>query len=227
MANTPQPVPQTPRPSDRPAPVPTDSGDGTTPGGDVLGQILRELEKGIREGRVKPVIVGPYEIDIPGTSKPGGPGQHANSWRRYPRPDPARNARRQRRQTAIARSGVRFGFGGVRRSDRDRQRTSTRVRSTACKRCSTASSARSSAELRKKKLVAHPVARRDEGPRLGRRQIILMPPPCEGLTRQPRPATAGHASPCGKCHSATLSGETSFPLETQKEISSWSRSRAS
>ena len=41
----------------------------------MLGQILRELEKGIREGRVKPVIVGPYEIDIPGTSKPGGPGQ--------------------------------------------------------------------------------------------------------------------------------------------------------
>ena len=75
VANTPQQVPQAPRPSDRPAPVPTDSGDGTTPGGDVLGQILRELEKGIREGRVKPVIVGPYEIDIPGTSKPSGPGQ--------------------------------------------------------------------------------------------------------------------------------------------------------
>ena len=75
VANTPQPVPQAPRPSDRPTPVPTDAGDGTTPGGDVLGQILRELEKGIREGRVKPVVVGPYEIDIPGTSKPGGPGQ--------------------------------------------------------------------------------------------------------------------------------------------------------
>ena len=75
VANTPQPVPQTPRQSDRPAPAPTDSGDGTVPGGDVLGQILRELEKGIREGRAKPVIVGPYEIDIPGTSKPGGPGQ--------------------------------------------------------------------------------------------------------------------------------------------------------
>lgn len=75
VANTPQPVPQTPRQSERPAPIPTDSGDGTVPGGDVLGQILRELEKGIREGRVKPVIVGPYEIDIPGTSKPGAPGQ--------------------------------------------------------------------------------------------------------------------------------------------------------
>ena len=75
VANTPQPVPHAPGRADRPTPVPTDSGDGTTPGGDVLGQILRELEKGIREGRVKPVVVGPYEIDIPGTSKPGGPGQ--------------------------------------------------------------------------------------------------------------------------------------------------------
>jgi hypothetical protein len=55
--------------------VPTDSGDGAAPGGNVLGQILRELEKGIREGRVKPVIVGPFEIDIPGTSKRSTPGQ--------------------------------------------------------------------------------------------------------------------------------------------------------
>jgi hypothetical protein len=75
VANKPQPVPQTPTPSDRPAPLPPGSGDGTVPGGDVLGQILRELEKAVREGRVKPVIVGPYEIDIPGTSKPAGPGQ--------------------------------------------------------------------------------------------------------------------------------------------------------
>jgi hypothetical protein len=72
--NTPQQIPDTP-PAGRPSPVPTDSGDGTMPGGDVLTQILRELEKGIREGRVKPVVVGPYEIDIPGTSKPAGPGQ--------------------------------------------------------------------------------------------------------------------------------------------------------
>ena len=66
----------------------------------------------------------------------------ADSWRRYPRPDPARNARRQRRKTAIARPNIRCGFGGVRRSDRDRHGTSTRARSTACKRCSTASLAR-------------------------------------------------------------------------------------
>jgi hypothetical protein len=75
VANKPQPVPQSPTPSDRPMRVPTESGDGSVPGGDVLGQILRELEKGIREGRVKPVIVGPFEIDIPGTSKPSTPGQ--------------------------------------------------------------------------------------------------------------------------------------------------------
>jgi hypothetical protein len=45
------------------------------PEGDVLGQILRELEKGIREGRIKPVIVGPYEIDVPGQAGPAGSGQ--------------------------------------------------------------------------------------------------------------------------------------------------------
>jgi hypothetical protein len=75
VTNTPRQAPQTPMPSDRPSPVPTDSGSGGAPGGDVLGQILRELEKAIREGRVKPVVVGPYEIDIPGISKPGDPGQ--------------------------------------------------------------------------------------------------------------------------------------------------------
>lgn len=75
VTNKPQPVPQSPTPNDRPMRVPTDSGDGAAPGGDVLGQILRELEKAVREGRVKPVIVGPFEIDIPGTSKPASPGQ--------------------------------------------------------------------------------------------------------------------------------------------------------
>jgi hypothetical protein len=75
VANKPQPVPQAPAPSDRPMRVPPDPGDVAAPGGDVLGQILRELEKAVREGRVKPVIVGPFEIDIPGTSKPSGPGQ--------------------------------------------------------------------------------------------------------------------------------------------------------
>jgi hypothetical protein len=53
----------------------TGSGHEAAPGGDLLGQILRELEEGIREARVKPVIVGPFEIDIPGKSAPAGPNQ--------------------------------------------------------------------------------------------------------------------------------------------------------
>jgi len=67
---------QAPRvPSEDPIPAPTESGGDATRGGDLLGHILRELEKGIREGRIKPVIVGPYEIDLPGQSAPKGPGQ--------------------------------------------------------------------------------------------------------------------------------------------------------
>jgi hypothetical protein len=50
------------------------------PGGDLLGHILREFEKGIREGRIKPVIIGggPFEIPMPGGptgQAPAGPGQ--------------------------------------------------------------------------------------------------------------------------------------------------------
>jgi len=55
--------------------------DTTTPAGqgmpgDVLGQIMRELEKAAREGRLKPIVIGPVEIDIPaqgGTPTPGQP----------------------------------------------------------------------------------------------------------------------------------------------------------
>jgi hypothetical protein len=68
----PAPTPQMPAPREQPAPIPTDSGGDAIPGSDVLAQILRELEKGIREGRVKPVIVGPFEIDIPGRSGSSG-----------------------------------------------------------------------------------------------------------------------------------------------------------
>lgn len=60
-------APRTPQPVPFPTeaqPAPTDGGG--QPGGDLLGHILRELEKGIKEGRIKPVIVGPYKIDIPG-----------------------------------------------------------------------------------------------------------------------------------------------------------------
>ncbi len=48
--------------------VPVPSGQAN-PGGDLLGHILREFEKGIREGRIKPVIIGgggPIQIPIPG-----------------------------------------------------------------------------------------------------------------------------------------------------------------
>jgi hypothetical protein len=55
----------------------SDSADDDSPlpgGGDVLGQIMRELEKAMREGRLKPVVVGPIEIDIP-QQQPAGSGQ--------------------------------------------------------------------------------------------------------------------------------------------------------
>jgi hypothetical protein len=45
------------------------------PGDDMLGQILRELEKAVREGRVKPVVVGPFEIDVPAQRGGSSPGQ--------------------------------------------------------------------------------------------------------------------------------------------------------
>jgi len=62
----PRSAPPMPKSTD-PVPMPTD--------GDVLGQILRELQKGISEGRIKPVIVGPYEIDVSGKSGPSSPDQ--------------------------------------------------------------------------------------------------------------------------------------------------------
>lgn len=53
-------------PESQPAPMPRDNGGQVAPGGDLLSQILRDLETAIRDGRLKPVIVGPYDIDIPG-----------------------------------------------------------------------------------------------------------------------------------------------------------------
>jgi hypothetical protein len=62
------PVQQFPPQGGQPLPVPTDTSGQTDPGGDLLGTILREFEKGIREGRIKPVIIGggPVQIPIPG-----------------------------------------------------------------------------------------------------------------------------------------------------------------
>ena len=58
-----------PVPRGQPIPVPTDTGGQPVPGDDLLGQILREFEKGIREGRIKPVIIGGGPIQVP---MPGG-----------------------------------------------------------------------------------------------------------------------------------------------------------
>ena len=64
-----------PAPGDQPNPIPKDAGGPATPGGDVLAQIMRELAKAIEEGRLKPVVVGPFEIDVPGQAGPAGAGQ--------------------------------------------------------------------------------------------------------------------------------------------------------
>jgi hypothetical protein len=54
------------------SPSPPDSGGQVGPGGDILAQIMRELAKAIEEGRLKPVVVGPIEIGIPGQTGPSG-----------------------------------------------------------------------------------------------------------------------------------------------------------
>jgi hypothetical protein len=41
----------------------------------VFGQILSELDKAIRDGRLKPVVIGPIEIPIPGQAGPATSGQ--------------------------------------------------------------------------------------------------------------------------------------------------------
>jgi hypothetical protein len=69
---------QFPPPANQPPPLPTDAGGRSAPDADVLGSVLRELEKGIREGRIKPVIIGggPVQIPIPGGQEgpmPSGP----------------------------------------------------------------------------------------------------------------------------------------------------------
>ena len=56
-------------------PAPTDTGGQGVPGGDILAQIMREFAKAIEEGRLKPVVVGPIEIGIPGQAGPAGQTQ--------------------------------------------------------------------------------------------------------------------------------------------------------
>jgi hypothetical protein len=58
----PTPPQQAPAPTGQPLPAPVDAGGQTIPAGGLLEQILRELQKGLQEGRIKPVIV---EIPMP------------------------------------------------------------------------------------------------------------------------------------------------------------------
>src|SRR5262245_12751724 len=57
------------------SPAPTNSGGQVGPGGDILAQIMRELAKAIEDGRLKPIVVGPIEIGIPGQTAPTGQTQ--------------------------------------------------------------------------------------------------------------------------------------------------------
>ena len=66
---------QVPAPGREPLPTPTNPGVEPVPGGDLLGQILQELQKGIQEGRIKPVIIGGGPIQIPMPGGQGGPVQ--------------------------------------------------------------------------------------------------------------------------------------------------------
>jgi hypothetical protein len=72
---------QIPAPGGQPIPMPTNTGEQPAPGSDLLGYILRELDKGLREGRIKPVIIegAPFQIPMPGGQ--GGPIQ-------FPAPNP-------------------------------------------------------------------------------------------------------------------------------------------
>ena len=86
------PSPQFPAPSPggQMTPIPIDPSQG-----DVLGQIMRELEKGLREGRIKPVIIDGGQITLPGGQggqfpfpMPGGQPEQAPMPRQAPAPTP-------------------------------------------------------------------------------------------------------------------------------------------
>jgi hypothetical protein len=77
-SGTPSSPQQIPTPSGQSFPTPTNPGGQAAPDGDLLGYILRELQKGIQEGRIKPVIIGggPVQIPVPGgqmAPTPSGP----------------------------------------------------------------------------------------------------------------------------------------------------------
>jgi len=63
------------RPDQGPDSSPHSMPDQPVPGGDIFGQILNELGKAVREGRVRPVIVGPGGTGMPGQQMPPQTGQ--------------------------------------------------------------------------------------------------------------------------------------------------------
>jgi len=67
-SGTPPSPQQIPIPGGQVSPDPPNTGEQPAPGGDLLGHVLREFEKGLREGRIKPVIIGggPFQIPMPG-----------------------------------------------------------------------------------------------------------------------------------------------------------------
>jgi hypothetical protein len=72
------PGPKSPARDSQPPSLPADAGGQPGPDGDILGSMLREFEKGIREGRIKPVIIGggPVQMPMPGGQQgptPSGP----------------------------------------------------------------------------------------------------------------------------------------------------------
>jgi hypothetical protein len=72
----PSPNPQQmPTPSGHQIPIPSSPGAQPVPGGDLLSQILQELQKGIQEGRIKPVIIGGGPLQMPSPGGQGGPVQ--------------------------------------------------------------------------------------------------------------------------------------------------------
>ena len=77
-AQAPLPMPQQPLPipGDRPLNIPADTGGQPAPGGGLLDVILRELQKGIQDGSIKPVIVPlPLPSQTPGS---GSAPQNSN-----------------------------------------------------------------------------------------------------------------------------------------------------
>ena len=148
VANTPQPVPQAPRPSDRPAPVPTDLAMARRL--EAMSSVRscvswrRAFEKDASNrsssARTRSISPGHRSPAVPARRKLLEAISSARSCEKC-------SAAKAANCNCPAKHQV-----WVRRCSEIGSRpagTSTRVRSTACKRCSTASSAPSSAEVRK------------------------------------------------------------------------------